>query len=315
MRDAPREPLRDLNRWKDKVEVSLDGRQLFFLFFGSAVVACGLFVLGVLVGKRIEARALAMSPPPIEDPLAALDQLGDATDVEENLTYQQSLAEGSPARTGQAAATEKAPAVAEPSPAAPATAVATTAPTTAVPKPSPAAPGVTAAEPPAAAEPAPSAPSANPKTTPTAPTPPALRPGATTATGLASKETATSASAAAAKQPEPGAAPKVVTVSAAAAEPAAKALPTLAGKKPEPPAPAGRFTLQLSAFPERGDAEDFIKKLQAQGYKPFMVASEIPGKGMFYRVRLGDFPSREAALGAKTEFEKKHRMIAYVARL
>ena len=84
--------MRDLDRWKDKVEISLDGRQIFFLFFGSAVAACLIFVVGVLIGKRIEARALAMQPAPIEDPLAALDQLGDADEADEGLTFHKALA-------------------------------------------------------------------------------------------------------------------------------------------------------------------------------------------------------------------------------
>src|SRR5206468_2185345 len=84
--------MRDLERWKDKVEISLDGRQIFFLFFGSAVAACLIFVVGVLIGKRIEARALALQPAPIEDPLAALDQLGDADEVDEGLTFHKALA-------------------------------------------------------------------------------------------------------------------------------------------------------------------------------------------------------------------------------
>src|SRR5206468_5363119 len=84
--------MRDLERWKDKVEISLDGRQIFFLFFGSAVAACLIFVTGVLIGKRIEARALALQPAPLEDPLAALDQLGDADEVDEGLTFHKALA-------------------------------------------------------------------------------------------------------------------------------------------------------------------------------------------------------------------------------
>src|SRR6516165_9310878 len=87
--------MRDLERWKDKVEISLDGRQIFFLFFGSAVAACLIFVVGVLIGKRIEARALAMTPAPIEDPLAALDQLGDADEADEGLTFHKALAPSS----------------------------------------------------------------------------------------------------------------------------------------------------------------------------------------------------------------------------
>src|SRR5262245_13861127 len=65
--------LRDVERWKEKIEVRLDNRQVFFLFFGSAMVACLLFVLGVIVGKRLESRGRAQSPA--EDPLAALDRL------------------------------------------------------------------------------------------------------------------------------------------------------------------------------------------------------------------------------------------------
>src|SRR6478752_4988883 len=64
---------RNAERWRDKIEVRLDNRQVFFLFFGSAVVACMLFVLGVMVGKRIESRGQASSPE-LQDPLAALDR-------------------------------------------------------------------------------------------------------------------------------------------------------------------------------------------------------------------------------------------------
>src|SRR4029453_3863435 len=69
--------LRDVDhnaeRWRDKIELRLDNRQVFFLFFGSAVVACMLFVLGVMVGKRIESRGQAAAPE-LQDPLAALDR-------------------------------------------------------------------------------------------------------------------------------------------------------------------------------------------------------------------------------------------------
>src|SRR6185369_17547994 len=66
--------LRDIDRWKDKIEVRLDNRQVAFLFFGSALVACLLFILGVIVGKRLESRGRAVAPE-IEDPLALLDKV------------------------------------------------------------------------------------------------------------------------------------------------------------------------------------------------------------------------------------------------
>jgi cell division septation protein DedD len=66
--------------YKDKIEVSLDGRQIFYLFFGGAVVACLVFVLGVMVGRRLEARAhvdRAAATSATRDPLAALDRLAE----------------------------------------------------------------------------------------------------------------------------------------------------------------------------------------------------------------------------------------------
>ena len=52
--------MRDLSQWKDKVELRLDGRQLFFVFFGGATLACLLFTLGVMTGRRLEARAIGL---------------------------------------------------------------------------------------------------------------------------------------------------------------------------------------------------------------------------------------------------------------
>src|SRR5689334_17724743 len=63
--------------YKDKIEVSLDGRQIFYLFFGGAVIVGLVFVLGVMVGRRVEARGHVDQPhaEAHADPLAALDRL------------------------------------------------------------------------------------------------------------------------------------------------------------------------------------------------------------------------------------------------
>ena len=256
--------MRDLDRWKDKVEISLDGRQIFFLFFGSAVAACLIFVVGVLIGKRIEARALALQPAPIEDPLAALDQLGDADEADEGLTFHKALAPAKPEKAAVETKKAEKPVVeakkAEPKPEKVAKA-----------------PAVAVEEGDDEEAPQPEA-KVEAKAEPKKP--------------------------AEAKKPEPkpalpAARPQVVQAAAA--------------KKPD--ATASHFTLQLSAFPDKGDAEEFMRKIQSAGYKPFLVASEIPGKGVFYRVRVGDYASRQAAVDAKTEFERKQRIIAYVAKL
>jgi len=251
--------MRDLDRWKDKVEISLDGRQIFFLFFGSAVAACLIFVVGVLIGKRIEARALALQPAAIEDPLAALDQLGDADEADEGLTFHKAL---TPPKAELPKKAEKPVVEAkklEPKPQ----------PPKAVDKPAPVVAVDDSADDEEESKPEPAK----------KPEPKKIE---------------------APRAPLPAARPQVVQQQAAA-------------KKPD--ATASHFTLQLSAFPDKADAEEFMRKIQSAGYKPFLVASEIPGKGVFYRVRVGDYGSRQSAVDAKAEFERKQRIIAYVAKL
>ncbi|HUS33141.1 MAG TPA: SPOR domain-containing protein [Kofleriaceae bacterium] len=68
---------REVDLYKDKIEVSLDGRQIFYLFFGGAVIVGLVFVLGVMVGRRVEARGHVdrANVTTTADPLAALDRL------------------------------------------------------------------------------------------------------------------------------------------------------------------------------------------------------------------------------------------------
>ncbi len=69
---------REAELYKDKIEVSLDGRQIFYLFFGGAVLGGMVFVLGVMVGRRVESRSHVDRLDhgrAASDPLAALDTL------------------------------------------------------------------------------------------------------------------------------------------------------------------------------------------------------------------------------------------------
>ncbi|MGZ6124962.1 MAG: SPOR domain-containing protein [Myxococcales bacterium] len=277
--------MRDLDRWKDKVELSLDGRQIFFLFFGSAVAACLVFVLGVLVGKRLEARALAMTPAPVEDPLAALDQLGEADDADEGLTFHKALThDGVPVKKPVAEKMEKQPDL----------------PVLVAPLPLPPPGPIVASKPVIVNGNANGNGNANAN-------------GNGNGNGNANANANANANVAANAKPVVKPAPAPLPPGKPQVVAAAPKKPEVPGKKPD--ATGAHFTLQLSAFPEKSDAEEFMKKIQTAGYKPFLVASEIPGKGIFYRVRVGDYASRQAAVDAKTEFERKQRMIAYVAKL
>jgi DedD protein len=82
--------------FKEKVEVNLDGRQIFSLFCGGAVITSLVFVLGVTVGRRVEARehgALGPGDTGTSDPLAALDQVAadDAATPEPELAFASTL--------------------------------------------------------------------------------------------------------------------------------------------------------------------------------------------------------------------------------
>lgn len=55
------------------------------------------------------------------------------------------------------------------------------------------------------------------------------------------------------------------------------------------------YTLQIAAYPEKRAAEDEVKKMKKLGYAAFIASSELPGKGIWHRVRLGSFLERSAA--------------------
>jgi cell division protein FtsN len=78
-----------------------------------------------------------------------------------------------------------------------------------------------------------------------------------------------------------------------------------APKQPPPPAkkePAAassstklRYTVQTASYQERGMADDEVKRLKKRGFAAFVVSSELPGKGVWHRVRLGSFSNRATA--------------------
>ena len=215
----------DTELFKDKIEVSLDGRQIFYLFFGGAVIASLVFVLGVMVGKRVEARAHVDSRPATSaalDPLAALDELVHRPGADE-LAFPTALAGGADEPLGEV---DQVLAAAEPE-------------------------------------------------------------------EVAEKEIA------AASKP-------------AGDAPAESALKGAADQETKDKA---RFTLQISSFQDRAEADAFFQTLRESGYAPYMVEAEVPDKGTWYRVRLGYYDTYDAAMEGKMKFEEQQHIIAYVTRL
>lgn len=61
----------------------------------------------------------------------------------------------------------------------------------------------------------------------------------------------------------------------------------------------GNYTVQVSSFPSEEEANAFAAAMRRKGFKPFVVAAALPGKGTWYRVRVGSFADGEQAKSAK----------------
>ncbi len=86
-----------------------------------------------------------------------------------------------------------------------------------------------------------------------------------------------------------------------------------AEKRPSAVASPSAFTLQLSASQMREDADKFAAKLRERGYAPYVVESEVPGRGKWYRVRIGRFASKDAAVKYLADFRRETQLEAFVA--
>ena len=69
----------------------------------------------------------------------------------------------------------------------------------------------------------------------------------------------------------------------------------LAGLQQELEPNAEIFTVQVSSFPTVEEAGAFAKQLERKGFEPYVTAAEIPGRGTWHRVRVGNYRSIDGA--------------------
>ncbi len=298
--------MRDAHRMKEKFDVSLDNRQIVSLLIAGIVVMGAVFVLGVVVGKKLASDAQTAAAPDLLSALDANAQVLHDARQDPPLTFPDELTR----KTGS-----------EPLP-----------PLPTRPAAKPEAPKATAAKPEApkpaeapkvAAKPAAPAPTPDPDTGELPAMDAAEEDAIANGKPLAKPEPAKVAAA----RPEPA---KVEPVKGKVEEtPVAtrtavrdggmkEAIARAQALPPEPPRPSeavkgGAFTLQLSAFQSRQDADRFAARLRDRGYAPYILAAEVPGKGTWYRVRMGSFPSKEAAGRYLADFKRETQLDAYVA--
>lgn len=73
-----------------------------------------------------------------------------------------------------------------------------------------------------------------------------------------------------------------------------------------------RFTIQIASYPERRMAEDEVRDMKRRGYAAFLVATEIPDKGTWFRVRVGSFSSKLSAEKLAAELKSKEGISSFI---
>jgi DedD protein len=82
-----------------------------------------------------------------------------------------------------------------------------------------------------------------------------------------------------------------------------------------PPSPAGReggYQLQVSSFRTQSEADTFSGQLRARGHKAYVVEAHVPGRGTWYRVRIGPFTSQHAAASYRSGFEGREHVVPFI---
>lgn len=70
-------------------------------------------------------------------------------------------------------------------------------------------------------------------------------------------------------------------------------------------AQSGRFTVQLEAAPTLAEAQEKVKQFKTKGVEAYIIKSQVPGKGTFYRVRVGVFPNQNEARKFGTDLQQQ----------
>lgn len=74
----------------------------------------------------------------------------------------------------------------------------------------------------------------------------------------------------------------------------------------------GGYQVQVASFKEQADADRFVDDLRRRGHKAFRQAANVPGRGVWHRVRIGSFGTAYAATAYQRKLEKEERISAIV---
>jgi cell division septation protein DedD len=109
--------------------------------------------------------------------------------------------------------------------------------------------------------------------------------------------------------------PAAVTRPSAAAAPAGPKAHRARAARPSAKPGSARYTLQVRAFPERDKAEELVEHLRQRGLDAFLAEGQLPGRGRWFRVRVGHFSSKREAERYRERFVAQQKADAFVTLL
>lgn len=74
----------------------------------------------------------------------------------------------------------------------------------------------------------------------------------------------------------------------------------------------GGYQLQASSFRSETEAQAFASALRKRGHRAHVERADIPGRGIWHRVRVGPFRSRAEARAYRAQFEQKEQLVPYL---
>jgi cell division septation protein DedD len=77
----------------------------------------------------------------------------------------------------------------------------------------------------------------------------------------------------------------------------------------------GSFTVQLASFKDQNNAEKFAARFKDLQPRPTVRTVNLPGKGRWYRVQVGQLTSRDEASALAERLAKKYQLKAFVISL
>lgn len=74
----------------------------------------------------------------------------------------------------------------------------------------------------------------------------------------------------------------------------------------EAPVTAGKFVIQIGSFQDQKKADAVAESLKKKGYAPVVEAKDLGSKGIWYRVSIGGFETKDHAQGLLDAVKKDH---------